>query len=183
MVKLIPLGGLGEIGLNMMAVESAETMFVIDAGLNGTVDIATPYGLNGSVIPVEFDEPPSRLPLYPNRDYETGNLDNKIRGGLLILQADTFGLIAPAQLDVVNVKMLIAGSGAHPNPNVAGLNWAGVYVVDQPLLAGKADEALAAHPADQSQPDLSRNFDATGGETRARGQRRQAHHRGLHHHL
>ncbi len=33
MVKLIPLGGLGEIGLNMMAVESADTMFVIDAGL------------------------------------------------------------------------------------------------------------------------------------------------------
>jgi ribonuclease J len=32
-VKLIPLGGLGEIGLNMMAVESADTMFVIDAGL------------------------------------------------------------------------------------------------------------------------------------------------------
>ncbi len=33
MVKLIPLGGLGEIGLNMMAVESADTLFVIDAGL------------------------------------------------------------------------------------------------------------------------------------------------------
>lgn len=33
MVRLIPLGGLGEIGLNMMAVESEDTMFVIDAGL------------------------------------------------------------------------------------------------------------------------------------------------------
>ncbi len=33
MLKLIPLGGLGEIGLNMMVVEYANTIFVIDAGL------------------------------------------------------------------------------------------------------------------------------------------------------
>ena len=33
MVRLIPLGGLGEIGLNMMAVESEDTMFIIDVGL------------------------------------------------------------------------------------------------------------------------------------------------------
>lgn len=33
MIKLIPLGGLGEIGLNMMAVESKDTMFIIDVGL------------------------------------------------------------------------------------------------------------------------------------------------------
>jgi ribonuclease J len=33
MIRLIPLGGLGEIGLNMLAVESEDTMFVIDAGL------------------------------------------------------------------------------------------------------------------------------------------------------
>ncbi len=33
MVKVIPLGGLGEIGLNMMALESEDSVLVIDAGL------------------------------------------------------------------------------------------------------------------------------------------------------
>lgn len=33
MLKLIPLGGLGEIGLNMMVVEYGNTIFIIDAGL------------------------------------------------------------------------------------------------------------------------------------------------------
>jgi len=33
MLKIIPLGGLGEIGLNMMAIEYGGTLFVIDAGL------------------------------------------------------------------------------------------------------------------------------------------------------
>jgi len=32
-LKIIPLGGLGEIGLNMMVYEYGETMFVVDAGL------------------------------------------------------------------------------------------------------------------------------------------------------
>ena len=33
MLKLIPLGGLGEIGLNMMVVEYGDTIFIIDAGI------------------------------------------------------------------------------------------------------------------------------------------------------
>lgn len=33
MVKIIPLGGLGEIGLNMMVVEFQDTAIIIDSGL------------------------------------------------------------------------------------------------------------------------------------------------------
>ncbi len=33
MLKIIPLGGLGEVGLNMMVIEYKETAFIIDAGL------------------------------------------------------------------------------------------------------------------------------------------------------
>ncbi|MCF8062926.1 MAG: ribonuclease J, partial [Deltaproteobacteria bacterium] len=33
MLKVIPLGGLGEIGLNMMALEFGDTILVVDAGL------------------------------------------------------------------------------------------------------------------------------------------------------
>ncbi|NNG01813.1 MAG: ribonuclease J [Desulfobacteraceae bacterium] len=33
MLKIIPLGGLGEIGLNMMVIEYGDTIFIIDAGL------------------------------------------------------------------------------------------------------------------------------------------------------
>jgi len=33
MLKIIPLGGLGEIGLNMMAYQYGDTIFVVDAGL------------------------------------------------------------------------------------------------------------------------------------------------------
>ena len=32
-VRIVPLGGLGEIGLNMMVVEAADDLLVIDAGL------------------------------------------------------------------------------------------------------------------------------------------------------
>ncbi|MCF8068660.1 MAG: ribonuclease J [Desulfobacterales bacterium] len=33
MLKIIPLGGLGEIGLNMMVIEYGDTIFIVDAGL------------------------------------------------------------------------------------------------------------------------------------------------------
>ncbi|MBW2193399.1 MAG: ribonuclease J, partial [Deltaproteobacteria bacterium] len=33
MLRIIPLGGLGEIGLNMMVFEYRDTLFVVDAGL------------------------------------------------------------------------------------------------------------------------------------------------------
>ncbi|MDJ0883510.1 MAG: MBL fold metallo-hydrolase, partial [Desulfobacterales bacterium] len=33
MLKIIPLGGLGEIGLNMMVFEYNDTLFIVDCGL------------------------------------------------------------------------------------------------------------------------------------------------------
>ena len=33
MLKIIPLGGLGEIGLNMMVFEYRDTLFIVDCGL------------------------------------------------------------------------------------------------------------------------------------------------------
>jgi ribonuclease J len=33
MLKIIPLGGLGEIGLNMMVFEYGDSAFIVDAGL------------------------------------------------------------------------------------------------------------------------------------------------------
>ena len=33
MLKIIPLGGLGEIGLNMMVFEYGKSIFIVDAGL------------------------------------------------------------------------------------------------------------------------------------------------------
>ncbi len=33
MIRMVPLGGLGEIGLNMMAFEDRDTLFIVDAGL------------------------------------------------------------------------------------------------------------------------------------------------------
>ena len=38
MLKIIPLGGLGEIGLNMMVFKYGDTLFVVDAGLMFTED-------------------------------------------------------------------------------------------------------------------------------------------------
>jgi ribonuclease J len=51
MLKIIPLGGLGEIGLNMMAFEYGESLFVVDAGLMFPED----YMLGVDFVIPEFD--------------------------------------------------------------------------------------------------------------------------------
>ncbi len=51
MLKIIPLGGLGEIGLNMMVFEYDETMFIIDCGLMFPED----YMLGVDIVIPNFD--------------------------------------------------------------------------------------------------------------------------------
>ncbi|MFO7750192.1 MAG: ribonuclease J [Desulfobacteraceae bacterium] len=51
MLKIIPLGGLGEIGLNMMVVEYEDTIFLIDAGLMFPED----YMLGVDIVIPEMD--------------------------------------------------------------------------------------------------------------------------------
>jgi len=51
MLKIIPLGGLGEIGLNMMVMEYGETLFVVDAGLMFPED----YMLGVDIVIPNFD--------------------------------------------------------------------------------------------------------------------------------
>lgn len=51
MLKIIPLGGLGEIGLNMMVVEYDDTLFIIDAGLMFPED----YMLGVDIVIPEMD--------------------------------------------------------------------------------------------------------------------------------
>jgi ribonuclease J len=51
MLKIIPLGGLGEIGLNMMAFEYGDTLFLVDAGLMFPED----YMLGIDIVIPDFD--------------------------------------------------------------------------------------------------------------------------------
>ena len=50
MLKIIPLGGLGEIGLNMMAVEYGETIIVVDAGTLSHEPIAAAVAKGADVV-------------------------------------------------------------------------------------------------------------------------------------
>ena len=59
MLKIIPLGGLGEIGLNMMVFECGESLFVVDAGLMFPED----YMLGVDFVIPEFDY----LKYHPNK--------------------------------------------------------------------------------------------------------------------
>lgn len=114
MLKIIPLGGLGEIGLNMMVVEYGDVIFIIDAGLMFPED----YMLGVDIV-------------IPAMDYLRENLD-KIEGIILThAHEDHIGALpyllreirlpvygTPFTLEIVRNKLVEFDLNTHVDLNV-----------------------------------------------------------------
>ena len=87
MLKIIPLGGLGEIGMNMLVFEYGETMFVIDSGLMFPED---------HMLGVDF--------VIPNMDYIRRNRDKVVAVVLTHGHEDHIGAL-PYLIKEINVPI------------------------------------------------------------------------------
>ena len=54
-VRILPLGGLGEIGLNMMLLESGEDLLAVDCGLMFPDDLKSDVVIKGEKVVLEFE--------------------------------------------------------------------------------------------------------------------------------
>ena len=86
-LKIIPLGGLGEIGMNMLVFEYGETMFVIDSGLMFPED---------HMLGVDF--------VIPNMDYIRRNRDKVVAVVLTHGHEDHIGAL-PYLIREINVPI------------------------------------------------------------------------------
>jgi hypothetical protein len=106
--------------------ENSISFASIDGGEGGNIGITLAGYLDGSVVTTEYDED-TFLPVYENSDYDAwrngeAELDNVISGNDMIITADTMGLTAPPQLDVVNMIIILSGIGKHPQVQYAAPN-------------------------------------------------------------
>ncbi len=116
MLKIIPIGGLGEIGLNMMVFEYESTMFVIDAGLMFPedymlgIDIVIPdmsyikdkrNHLSGIVLTHAHEDHIGALP-YLLREINVPVFGTPFTIGILKHKLEEHGLLAAAKLHEIS---------------------------------------------------------------------------------
>jgi ribonuclease J len=120
MLKIIPLGGLGEIGLNMMVFEYGGTIFVIDAGLMFPedymlgVDFVIPdidylrqnqSSIAGIVLTHAHEDPIGARP-YLLKEIRAPVFGTPFTLGLVRQKLDEYELIASAALHSIEIRSL-----------------------------------------------------------------------------
>jgi len=137
-VRVIPLGGLGEVGMNMMVIESGRDLLVIDAGL-------------------QFPGPgtPGVERVVPNMDYVASNRE-RVRGVLITHgHLDHIGAV-PHLLELVDVPVYASGLSADLVSSVLQKNGgrkARLQVVDPGRSYGFGSMSAEWYPMCHSIPD------------------------------
>ena len=157
MLKIIPLGGLGEIGLNMMVFDCADTMIVIDAGLMFPedymlgIDYVIPdmgYILQNKsrfkaiVLTHAHEDHIGALP-YLLREISVPVYGTPFTLGILQSKLEEHGLSASAQLHIIH-----PGSRLELDPFVLEFIRVNHSVVDGVGIAIHTPEGLVIHSGD-----------------------------------
>lgn len=118
MLKIIPLGGLGEIGLNMMIFEYKDSMFIIDAGLMFPedymlgVDLVIPdmnyirankSKLLGVVLTHAHEDHIGALP-YLLKEFNVSVFGTSFTIGVIKNKLEDYGLVSTASLHVITTN-------------------------------------------------------------------------------
>lgn len=157
MLKIIPLGGLGEIGLNMMVFEYGDTLFVVDAGLMFPedymlgVDIVIPnfdyirkhkHKLSGIVLTHAHEDHIGALP-YLLREINVPVFGTPFTLGIVKHKLEEHGVLSTASLHEVS-------SGEKLKLGVFELEFirVGHSIVDGVGLAIKTPFGLVVHTGD-----------------------------------
>lgn len=145
-VKVIPLGGLGEVGMNMMVIESGRDMLVIDAGL-------------------QFPGPltPGVERVVPNMEYVASNRE-RVRGVLITHgHLDHIGAV-PHLLELVDAPIFASRLSADLVSSVLqknGVRKARMHVVDTGRSYSFGSMSAAWYPMCHSIPDSCAIYVAT----------------------